>query len=223
MAKDMTLLWASGSHACWRIMLALEEKNLQGYNQKQLYFEKGEHKSKEVMEINPRGQLPAFKCGDVPLNESCAACFHLECKYKTQGTKLIPDCEVGRAQILQRVFEVNALVEKSSSVIYYNLRVPEGERHDSAIKRNKEALTAELKLWEGYLQASSGFIVGKDFTLADVVVYPNVAYLFHYGLSEQRYPKLAEYYKGLMNRPSIKASWPPTWKNAPKQETLKDI
>lgn len=39
-----------------------------------------------------------------------------------------------------------------ASVIYYNLRVPEGERHDSAVKRNKEALTAELKLWEGYLQ-----------------------------------------------------------------------
>uniref|UniRef100_A0A3Q4N383 Glutathione S-transferase rho n=1 Tax=Neolamprologus brichardi TaxID=32507 RepID=A0A3Q4N383_NEOBR len=117
MAKDMTLLWASGSHACWRVMIALEEKNLQGYNQKQLYFEKGEHKSKEVMEINPRGQLPAFKCGDVPLNESCAACFHLECKYKSQGTKLIPDCEAGRAQILQRVFEVNALVEKSCKFV----------------------------------------------------------------------------------------------------------
>ncbi|XP_014263433.3 glutathione S-transferase A [Maylandia zebra] len=223
MAKDMTLLWGSGSPPCWRIMIALEEKNLQGYNQKLLSFEKGEHKSKEVMDINPRGQLPAFKCGDKIINESCGVCFFLESKYKSQGTKLIPDCEVGRAQILQRVFEVNALVEKSSSVIYYNWMVPEGERHDSAVKRNKEALTAELKLWEGYLQASSGFIVGKDFSLADVVVYPIVAYLFHYGLSEQRYPKLAEYYKGLMNRPSIKASWPPTWKNAPKQETLKDI
>ncbi|XP_019206139.1 glutathione S-transferase A isoform X3 [Oreochromis niloticus] len=224
MAKDMTLLWGSGSPPCWRIMIVLEEKNLQGYNQKLLSFEKGEHKSKEVMEINPRGQLPAFKCGDVPLNESCAACFHLECKYKSQGTKLIPDCEDEKALILQRVFEVNALTEKSSIVLYYNWIVPEGERHDSAVKRNKEALTAELKLWEGYLQkASSGFIVGKNFSLADVIVYPAVAYLFQNGLSEQRYPKLAEYYKGLMNRPSIKASWPPTWKNAPKQETLKDI
>lgn len=39
-----------------------------------------------------------------------------------------------------------------ASVIYYKWRVPEGERHDSAVKRNKEALTAEVKLWEGYLQ-----------------------------------------------------------------------
>lgn len=35
--------------------------------------------------------------------------------------------------------------------LYYNWRVPEEERHDSALKRNKEALTEELKLWEGYL------------------------------------------------------------------------
>lgn len=30
--------------------------------------------------------------------------------------------------------------------------MPEGERHDSAIKRNREALSAEIKLWEGYLE-----------------------------------------------------------------------
>lgn len=38
------------------------------------------------------------------------------------------------------------------AVIYYDWFVPEGERHDSALKRNREALTTELKLWEGYLQ-----------------------------------------------------------------------
>ncbi len=37
-------------------------------------------------------------------------------------------------------------------VAYYEYFIPEGERHDSAFKRNKEALTTELKLWEGYLQ-----------------------------------------------------------------------
>ena len=36
--------------------------------------------------------------------------------------------------------------------ITYNWKVPEEERHDSAVKRNRESLTAEIKLWEGYLQ-----------------------------------------------------------------------
>lgn len=40
----------------------------------------------------------------------------------------------------------------SGDVIYYNWKFPENERHDSAVKRLKEALTAEIKLWEGYLQ-----------------------------------------------------------------------
>lgn len=40
----------------------------------------------------------------------------------------------------------------SAIVIYYHYLVPEGERHDSAIKRNREALSAEVKLWESYLE-----------------------------------------------------------------------
>lgn len=40
----------------------------------------------------------------------------------------------------------------SGMVIYYNYMVPEGERHDTAIKRNRETLSAEVKLWEGYLE-----------------------------------------------------------------------
>lgn len=57
MAQDMLLFWGSGSPPCWKIMIALEEKNLQGYHNKLLSFEKKDHKSKEVMDINPRGQV----------------------------------------------------------------------------------------------------------------------------------------------------------------------
>ena len=56
----MTLLWGSGSAPCWRVMIALEEKNLQGYNHKLLSFDKMEHKSQEVLDINPRGQVPSL-------------------------------------------------------------------------------------------------------------------------------------------------------------------
>lgn len=59
MAKSMSLLWGSGSTPCWRVMITLEEKKLQGYKHKLLSFEKGEHKSQEVLEINPRGQVGA--------------------------------------------------------------------------------------------------------------------------------------------------------------------
>ncbi|XP_040908933.1 glutathione S-transferase A [Toxotes jaculatrix] len=225
MAKDMTLLWGSGSPPCWRVQIALEEKNLQGYNHKLLSFEKMEHKSAEVMSMNPRGQLPAFKHGNNVLNESYAACMYLESQFKSQGNKLTPDCPAEQALMYQRMFEGLTLNQKMGDVIYYNWKVPEGERHDSAVKRNREALSAEIKLWEGYLQKVSGsFLAGKTFSLADVTVYPSIAYAFRFGLSEERYPKLAAYYNSLKDRPSIKASWPPTWLENPQgQDLLKDI
>ncbi|KAL3044142.1 hypothetical protein OYC64_003889 [Pagothenia borchgrevinki] len=224
MAKEMTLLWGSGSPPCWRVMIVLEEKNLKGYNQKLFSFEKGEHKSSQVMEMNPRGQLPAFKHNNHVLNESYAACFYLESQYQSQGNKLIPECPAEKAMMYQRMFEANTLGQKTVDVIYYNWRVPEAERHDSALKRNKETLTAEIKLWEGYMQKASGpFVAGKNFSLADVMVFPSVAYLYRSGLCEERYPKLAAYYNSLKDRSSIKTSWPPTWLESPAQDLLKDI
>ncbi|XP_034401746.1 glutathione S-transferase A-like isoform X1 [Cyclopterus lumpus] len=152
MAQDMTLLWGSGSPPCWRVMIALEEKNLQGYNQKLLSFEKGEHKSPEVLDMNARGQLPSFKHGDVVVNESYAVCFYLESQFKSEGNQLIPDSPAEQALMYQRMFEGLSFYEKLNAVIYYEWFVPEEERHDSALKRNREALATELKLWEGYLQ-----------------------------------------------------------------------
>ncbi|XP_034456058.1 glutathione S-transferase A isoform X1 [Hippoglossus hippoglossus] len=152
MAKDMTLLWGSGSPPCWRLMIALEEKNLQGYNSTMLSFEKMEHKSEVVMKMNPRGQLPSFKHGSNLLNESYAACMYLESQFKSQGNKLIPDCPAEQAMMYQRMFEGLTLTQKMADVIYYTWKVPEEERHDSAVKRNKENLSTELKLWEGYLK-----------------------------------------------------------------------
>uniref|UniRef100_A0A8C4ZCH5 Glutathione S-transferase rho n=1 Tax=Gadus morhua TaxID=8049 RepID=A0A8C4ZCH5_GADMO len=209
MATDMTLIWFSGSPPCWRVMIALEEKNLQGYNQKLLDFLKGEHKSQEVLDINPRGQLPAFKHGNNILNESYAACLYLEEQFKSQGTRLIPMAAPEQALTYQRMFEgENALRDV----------FPEGERHDSSLKRHREALTAELKLWEGYLEklGAGSYLAGKNFTLADVVVFPCIAY--------KNYPRLAGYYGLLKERPSVKTSWPKNWLETPQAEDkLKDI
>ncbi|MEQ2245206.1 hypothetical protein ILYODFUR_025229, partial [Ilyodon furcidens] len=112
------------------------------------------------------------------------------------------------------------------AAFFYDYYVPEGERLESALKRNKEALVTELKLWEGYLEklGSGSYLAGKSLTLADVVVFPTVATLFIFGLSAERYPKLGEYYALMKERPSVKASWPPHWpENLKGQDTLKDM
>ncbi|XP_070702190.1 glutathione S-transferase A-like isoform X2 [Pempheris klunzingeri] len=199
----MSLLWGAGSPPCWRVQITLEEKRLRGYKHRLLSFERGEHKSQEVLEINPRGQN----------------------QFKSQGNKLIPDSPAEQALLFQRLMEGLGLTDKLNSVVYYDWFVPEEERCDSAVKRNKEALAAELKLWEGYLEkAAAGSYLAGAFSLADVIVFPSVAYAFRFGLSVGRFPKLAKYYRLLKDRPSIKASWPPHWLDSPQgYDILKDL
>nr|BAF47197.1 Rho-class glutathione S-transferase [Danio rerio] len=86
MAQNMLLYWGTGSPPCWRLMIALEEKQLQGYKHKLLSFDKKEHQSPEVKALNPRAQLPTFKHGEIVVNESFAACLYLESVFKSQGT-----------------------------------------------------------------------------------------------------------------------------------------
>uniref|UniRef100_A0A672H595 Glutathione S-transferase A-like n=1 Tax=Salarias fasciatus TaxID=181472 RepID=A0A672H595_SALFA len=210
MAESMSLLSGAGSCPCWRVMLTLEEKNLQGYRHKLISFEKNEHKSQEVLELNPRGQVRDKKSNQ-SLNSSQLTVFILN-QFKSQGTKLIPDDPAKQAMMYQRMIEGLGLTEKLNWVVHYEFLVPEGERHEAAQQRHRDALTTELKLWEGYFEnVAEGSYLAGPFSLADVVGFPNAAYAFHFGLSPERYPKMAKYYNLLKDRPSIKATWPPKY------------
>uniref|UniRef100_A0A8C1WT65 Glutathione S-transferase rho n=1 Tax=Cyprinus carpio TaxID=7962 RepID=A0A8C1WT65_CYPCA len=226
MAQSMMLYWCSGSPPCWRVMIALEEKLLQGYKHKHLAFDKNEHKCEEVKALNPRAQVPTFKHGDIVVNESLAACLYLESAFKSQGTRLIPDDPTEQALVYQRMFETNNLQQKMYDVAFYEYYVPEGERLESALKRNKESLIAELKLWDGYLEkmGKGSYLAGKNFTMADVVCFPIIAFFPRLHCPPERCPRLMEYYEMLKDRPSIKASWPLEWLEKPEgPDTLKNL
>ncbi|XP_026088093.1 glutathione S-transferase A-like [Carassius auratus] len=223
MAQSMMLYWGSGSPPCWRVMIALEEKMLQGYKHKHLSFDKNEHKCEEVKALNPRVQLPTFKHGDIVVNESFAACLYLESAFKSQGSRLIPDDPAEQALVYQRMFETNNLQQKMS---FYEWYVPEEERHESTLKRNKESLITELKLWEGYLEkmGKGSYLAGKNFTMADVVCFPVIAYFPRLHCPRERCPRLMEYYEMLKDRRSIKASWPLEWLETPEgPDTFKNL
>ncbi|KAK2830161.1 hypothetical protein Q5P01_018092 [Channa striata] len=219
-------------------MISLEEKKLQGHKHKLLAFEKRRAQISGTKNVNVNYnvfafcQIPAFKHGDNIVNESAAACLYLE--FKSQGNKLIPDTAAEQAVMYQRMMEGLTLTEKLNSTIYYEWFIPEQERHESAVRRNREALTAELKLWEGYLQnfppfglciqVAAGSYLAGAFSLADVIVFPNIACALRFGPSVERYPKLAKYYSLLKDRPSIKNTWPPHWLPSPQgYDTLKNI
>ncbi|KAA6426158.1 MAG: hypothetical protein FRX49_04010 [Trebouxia sp. A1-2] len=117
---DRVLIWGSGSAPCWRVMIALEEKGLQ-YESKQIEFSSKGHKTPEVLELNPRGQVPVLKDGDTVVSESLAT-----------------------LQYLEEAYPEPSLVPKGASP--QNKNEPQ-EELDNKVKELKK----ELGYWESYL------------------------------------------------------------------------
>lgn len=65
----------------------------------------GEHKTEEVLALNPRGQVPTFKDGDAVVNESPAIVIYLEGKYPEKS--LLPSDPVEKAKVGQNLQNQN--------------------------------------------------------------------------------------------------------------------
>ena len=67
--------WGSGSPYSWRVLLALEYKGVP-YESHVLQFSKQEHKSPQMLRMNPRGRVPVLRDGDFVVSTSRSpACF----------------------------------------------------------------------------------------------------------------------------------------------------
>ena len=219
--NDIVLYWGSGSGPCWRVQVVLDEKNLK-YKSKMLSFERNEHKSEEILKLNPRGQFPTFKIGKHVINESFAACLYLLDTYKSQGSDLIPD--ESKAVVLQKAFEaLNLQKYCQENIIYYIWRTPNDKLDENYLADKKKELNKELERWEHYLvHQNTKFIATDQFTLADVMFFIQLAFVVRMGYPLQRYPKLQQYYDAVKTRPSIFSNWPPHWKTTSPSTHLAD-
>ena len=79
------LYWMSGAPSSWRVLLALELKQLP-YESVRMEMSKGDMKTPEYMAMNPRGQAPLLidyeKGGGTPIYESFAILMFLEKHYR---------------------------------------------------------------------------------------------------------------------------------------------
>jgi len=218
--SNITCYWASGSAPAWRVCICIKEKQLNNANLVLIQFSKKEHKSPEVLAINPRGQAPTFKDGAVIINESYGVCHYLADTYASQGTALIPENNIDKALNLQRIFEIEILYSKLIDLArYYWGKRPYFTK--DIILEKKQDLRQELARWESYLK--DPYLVNNLFSLADVCFFPVVAYMFRIGITPQAYPNLKLYYETCMKRESIKQTWPPHWKNSEGKAFLADV
>ena len=72
-------------------------------------------------------------------------------------------------------------------------------------------------------QAGSDSFLAGDFSVADIMFFPTLAYQWRMGLKLEKYPRLNAYFEKVKQRPAVQASWPPHWKDGPNQTKLEDV
>ncbi|KAG9412701.1 hypothetical protein AC1031_015602 [Aphanomyces cochlioides] len=212
---ERVLYWGSGSPQAWRVLIVLEEKQIQ-YRSVCVSFSSGILKSAAFRQLNPRMRVPVFVDGSagVVLYECDAILAYLERFYPNP---LMPTDPKAFAIAETRLREANEILSTVGEMVVYLRRAQANAKKN--IKTNTEiiqakwnVLEAELKLWEMYLD-NRQFLVGNDVCLCDIVVFTNIAYAVRCGLQlDGLYPRLAMWYLRMCSRPSVEATWPPHWK-----------
>ena len=217
----LELWWGSGSPYSWRALLALEYKRLP-YVSHLLQFSKQEHRSPELLKMNPRGRVPVLKDGDYVVFESLAILRYLDRKYP--DIPLFGNDAEEEGTITRVICEYQSYVEDHLSKLIYAILFQGVEGHMEEIERAMTFVTTEARTIENRLGASS-WLVGEAFSAADIVIFPGIKQLLR--VLERReaedlrarllpldanFPAIARWIQRIEALPWYDKTYPPHWK-----------
>jgi glutathione S-transferase len=222
--------WGSGSPYAWRVLLALEYKRLE-YTSHLLQFSKQEHKSPQMLALNPRGRVPVLKDGDYVCFESLAVLYYLDLKYpephifgrtpEEAGVIMRVICEY-QAYIEPHLMSiVRAIFDKSPQTRGANpVRAEQ-------ITADMHAVASEARTIEARL-SKSDWVVGESFSAVDMVIFPGIQLLrralerpearelsSRFMPVEVNYPALGRWLARVESLPGYERTYPPHWRAAP--------
>jgi glutathione S-transferase len=145
----------------------------------------GASRTPEFLARNPAGKIPALELEDgTVLAESGAILWYL-----AEGTNLLPEDPVGRAQVLRWMFFEQNAHETSVAEARFILRHPElsqGRQGDILAEKQKRG-NAALALMDQHLAANDFFAAGR-YTIADIALYGYTQVAGEGGFDLARYP-----------------------------------
>jgi glutathione S-transferase len=195
----MIQLYGSPGSTCTRkVLTALQETNTP-YQLNLVDLAKGEHKQEPHLSRQPFGQIPVIEDDDVRLFESRAICRYISAKANDQ---LVPVTIRDRALMDQwsSVEQSNFAPHAMKFIYHYVFKRPQEpallEAAEAALNKAFAALSTPL--------ATSTFVVGDKFTLADIGYMPYLEYLERSPINDKlpQYPHVAAWWGRLRERDS---------------------
>jgi glutathione S-transferase len=235
----ITLYHAHHSTCSQKVRIVLHEKGL-AFEAIQLELGKKDQLKPEYLALNPNGVVPTLVDGDDVIVDSSVICEYLDERYPEPA--LSPADTVARAHMRswmryfeevptaairvpsfnraflyrfdgldQSAFEAEQMnVRKVRKELFQRMGKPTGFS-DADIDRSLEELDATCARMDAAL-ADGPWLMGEQFTLADVIVIPSIDRMADLGLArvwEGKYANLAAWYDRFQARPSFQATFYP--------------
>ncbi len=213
--------WGSGSPYAWRVLLALEYKRLP-YIGHLLEFSRQEHKSPQMLQLNPRGRLPVLRDGDYVCFESLAILYYLDQKYPDPPLFGTDAQEAGT--ILRVICEYQAYIEPYLTAITRAVFAGQADLRADEITRAMHVVASEARTIEGRL-SKSDWVVGERFSAVDMVIFPGIQLLkralerpaaaelaSRFMPVEVNYPALGRWLARIEALPGYERTYPPHWR-----------
>lgn len=164
----------------------------------------------EFREASPLGKMPALRDGDYLLSDSSAIAHYLEVKHPDPALYPADARERGRA-VWWEEFADTILFGCIAKMFFHRVVAPRFEGKEGDLEMADRAEAEELPPLLDYLESemSGGeHLVGDTLSIADLALASPFANLDHAGakVDWSRYPKLDEWTKRMLARPSLAGS-----------------
>jgi len=161
-----------------------------------------EQKKPEYLKINPNGAVPALTDGDLALFESGAIVQYLADKFPEQ--RMAPPVGTpARGLYYQWVhYAMSGLEPPILAIFLHTVLRPEAQRVPMLVTEARQQLSGALGVVEQAL-AGRPFILGKDFTAADVMVGSMLGWARMMSIIGDELKNVSDYVTRLSARPAF--------------------
>ena len=155
-------------------------------------------KAPDYLAINPMGKVPAIKHGDTVVTEAAAICAYLADAFP-QAQLAPPSGDKLRGPYYRWLFYAAGPVEQMTSMHALGFDVPAEKSRMVGYGTRAEV----LDLLERTAAAAKPYLLGPQFTAADVYFGAQLSWSMQFGSIDQR-PALQAYVERLLSRPAFK-------------------
>jgi len=186
---------------CQKVRVMLAEKDLE-YEKIFVDLRKQEQKSPDFLRLNPYGKVPVLVDEDEVIYDSTIINEYLEDEYPLP--RLMPEDSQGRARVrLLEDYCDNSFIPPTTMLLA-QLRKADAEREQQRVEQAREELRRSLYFLRDALGGRE-YLVGKEFTLADMAFAPRIMVLGRLGVElEPALAPVQTWIDRIRARPSVR-------------------